>query len=249
MQKEEVFQTAFRVTAWFETGDTPFTNPSGNFDGQGLSWGPRQNCIGQGSLQPLLRRMFAEQDSAMRAGLGPLYDALKDIAAPAPTADQLRKTVQAMNDARGKLLPAWRAAFAALGANKAIQGIFMDDARASVPAVDALASWIAVGSVPTVREWCLAFDYVTQNGGFHAAFRAAISTFLLAMRPFQKDPKRDRLRAICWFRGGWTYIRGNTPFADDVLHRKLLIVEGRGRIRDEFIDMDERFGITDAPAA
>lgn len=239
------FETAFKITAWFETGDQPFTNPSGNFDGQGLSWGPRQNCIGQGSLQPLLRRMFAEQDQVMRDGLGQLYDVLKDIAAPAQTSDQLRKTIELLNDDKGHLKPEWRTAFAEIGAEAAIQDIFMDDAKTSVPAVEALAAWIAVNSVPTLREWCLAFDYVTQNGGFHPAFRAAISTFLLAMKPFQKDPKKDRMRAICWLRAGWTYIKGNTAFADDVLHRKLLIVEGRGRFRGELVNLDEKFDLTD----
>jgi hypothetical protein len=189
--------------------------------------------------------MFAEQDQLMHQCLGVLYGSLKDISAPASTPDQLEKTVATMNDAKGHLLPEWRKAFADLGGHAEVQQIFMDDAKSSVPAVDVLANWIAVNSVPTLREWCLAFDYVTQNGGFHPAFRAAISTFLLAMKPFQKDPQKDRLRAICWFRGGWTYIKGNRPFADDVLHRKLLIVEGRGKFRNELVDLDEKFEITD----
>jgi hypothetical protein len=240
------FQTAFSVTAWFETGDQPYTNPSGNFDGQGLSWGPRQNCIGQGSLQPLLRRMFKEQENLMRTVLGVNYGTLLDIANPAPTKVQLEKTIAIMNDASGKrLLPEWRSIFASLGANQAIQDIFMDDARGSVPAVDALATWIAGSKPITLRTWCLAFDFVTQNGGFATAFKLAISTFLAALSPFQKDPIKDRMRAICWLRAGWTYILGNRAFASDVLGRKLLIVEGLGRIHGEDVDLDEKFGITD----
>ena len=244
------FETAFAVTAWFETGDRPYTNPSGNFDGQGLSWGPRQNCIGQGSLQPLLRRMFKEQDNLMRVVLGVNYGVLLDIAKPAPTKEQLAKTIAIMNDASGKkLLPEWRSIFASLGANQAIQDIFMDDAKGSTPAVDSLAAWIAVGDTPTLREWCLAFDFVTQNGGFASAFKVAISAFLLALKPFQKDAVKDRMRAICWLRAGWTYILGNRAFASDVLGRKLLIVEGVGRIHGEDVDLDAKFGITDETVA
>lgn len=241
------FETAFNITAWFETGDTPYTNPSGNFDGQGLSWGPRQNCIGQGSLQPLLRRMFAEQDQLMHLCLGVLYGSLKDISLPAPTADQLEKTISTMNDAKGHLFPEWRKAFSDLGGYAAIQQIFMDDARASIPAVDLLATWIAGSKPLTLRTWCLAYDFVTQNGGFASAFKLAISTFLLTLAPFQKDKVKDRMRAICWLRAGWTYILGNRMFADDVLGRKLLIVEGHGRFRGQDVDLDEKFGITDEP--
>jgi hypothetical protein len=243
MTKDQVFKTAFSLTSWFETGDAPYTNPSGNFDGQGLSWGPRQNCIGQGSLQPLLRKMFEEQDALMRSTLGPLYDALADIAKPAPTKDQLEKTIRLLNDPKGHLLPEWRTALAKLGSYSAIQTIFIDDALGSIPAVDSLAAWIAVDT-PTVREWCLAYDFVTQNGGFNAPFKLAISTFLLALAPFKKDP-RDRMRAICWLRAGWTYVLGNREFADDVLSRKLLIVEGHGRFRGADTDLDAKFSVSD----
>jgi hypothetical protein len=239
------FETAFSVTAWFETGDQPYTNPSGNFDGQGLSWGPRQNCIGQGSLQPLLRRMLVEQPVTMERVLGSLLPVLQDIAAPAPTKDQLAKTIKIMNDDRGHLLPAWRTAFATLGTYPEFQEIFMDDAKGSTPAVDQLAAWISVGNQPTLREWCLAYDFVTQNGGFSTAFKLAISTFLLALKPFQRDPVKDRMRAMCWLRAGWTYILGNRAFADDVLSRKLLIVEGSGRFRGSDVDLDSKFGVTD----
>jgi hypothetical protein len=189
--------------------------------------------------------MFAEQDGLMRPTLGVNYDVLKDIASPAPTKDQLEKTIRLLNDAKGNLLPVWRTAFAALGNYAAIQDIFLDDAKGSIPAVDNLAAWIASGDVPTLREWCLAYDFVTQNGGFNSAFKLAISTFLLALKTFKRDP-RDRMRAICWLRAGWTYILGNRAFADDVLSRKLLIVEGRGKFRGENVDLDARFSITDS---
>jgi hypothetical protein len=238
------FKTAFDVTAWFECGDQPFTNPSGNFDGQGLSWGPRQNCIGQGSLQPLLRKMFDEQPSLMVMSLGRLHAELKAICELGPTAEQLHLAITICNDAQGKLRPEWRSALAKLGAFVPIQNIFLEDARKSIPAVDTLAQWIAGANPVTIRHWALAYDFVTQNGGFNSVFKAAISTFLFTLAPFRKDP-RDRMRAICWLRAGWTYIRGQRAFANDVLGRKLLIVEGRGRFRGSDVDLDAKFGITD----
>ena len=237
------FETAFAVTAWFETGDQPYTNPSGNFDGQGLSWGPRQNCIGQGSLQPLLKKMMQMYPTVVITAFG---SAFKDLQAmmDAPTiVEQTKLAVSLANDEKGRLKPTWTRALASLGANTQIQQIFLDDAKGSIPSVDALASWIANGPV-TLRTWCLAYDFVTQNGGFNSTFKIAISAFLLALSTFKKDP-RDRMRAVCWLRAGWTYIRGQKQFAGDVLSRKLLIVEGSGKFRGSFEDLDKKFGISD----
>lgn len=48
------------LTAALETGAPPpdcFSGVSGDFDGQGISFGALQWCLGQNSLQPLLREM------------------------------------------------------------------------------------------------------------------------------------------------------------------------------------------------
>lgn len=247
MSTAKTFETAFNVTAWFETSGRPFTLAVGNFDNMGVSWGPRQTNIGMGSLQPLMRKMLAADGPGVAAALGPLTTAFMEVAKPGETADQLAAVIRDWNDDRGRLRPEWQAGLVRLGGLASVQKVFMDDARESIPAVDDLAAWIALGDQPTVREWCLAYDFVTQNGGFATAFRAAISTFLFALKAFQKDP-RDRMRAICWLRAGWTYIRGQKKFADDVLGRKLLIVEGSGKFRGDFVDLDAQYGVTDEVA-
>jgi hypothetical protein len=241
------FTTAFNVTAWFETSGQLYSLAVGNFDKQGCSWGPRQTCIGQGSLQPLMRKMLVADPDALRQVLGPLFPSFQAVAQARPTAEQLEIVVTEWNDDRGRLKPEWVTALGRLGGLPAIQSVFQDDARGSIPAVDSLAKWIAIGPDPTIREWCLAYDFVTQNGGFASAFKVAISAFLLALKPFQKDV-RDRMRAVCWLRAGWTYILGQRQFADDVLGRKLLIVEGSGKFRGSFVDLDEKFGVNDEVA-
>ena len=238
------FKVAFDTTSWFETSGKPFTLAVGNFDGMGVSWGPRQTNVGMGSLQPLMRKMLESDPEAVKAALGALLPSFLEVAKVRPTEEQLGIVVKSWNDERGRLRPEWTAALTRLGGLPSVQTIFMDDARESSDAVDKLASWIATGDAPTIREWVLAYDFVTQNGGFNSVFRGAISTLLVALKPFQKD-SRDRLRAVCWLRAGWTYILGNRAFALDVLSRKLLIVEGQGKFRGEFVDLDARFGITD----
>lgn len=235
------FDVAFKLTAWFETGDKPYTTAVGNFDKQGLSWGPRQTCIGQGSLQPLMRKML--QVESLKPILAP-FPSFAEVARDQPTQDQLYIVNSQWNDERGVLRPKWRTLFETLGMCQEVQQIFYDDAKTTEPAAKELAQWLAGDHAPTVREFCLAYDFVVQNGSFHPVFKAAISTFLAVLSPFQKDPK-DRLRAICWLRAGWTYIRGQKSFASDVLARKLLIVEGRSKFRGEWVDLDQKFGVTD----
>jgi len=236
------FSIAFNTTAWFETSGKIFTLAVGNFDKQGCSWGPRQTCIGQGSLQPLMRKML--QFDEVKTALGPMLPSFRSVAEVKPTKEQLDIVIKEWNDEKGRLKPEWLKVLQDLGGLKCVQDIFMEDAKTSIDAVDDLAKWIAIDDKPTIREWCLAYDFVTQNGGFHSVFKAAISTFLLTLKPFEKD-KRDRMRSICWLRAGWTYIRGQRTFADDVLSRKLLIVEGSGKFRGDFVDLDEKFQITD----
>ena len=241
---QEAFLTAFQTTAWFETSGNLYTEATGNFDKQGLSWGPRQTCIGQGSLQPLLRKMLAADPLTMDSILGPLMPVFQSLCVLGPTAPQLSAAVTSCNDSHGNLLPAWQQVFEKLGAQAFVQKVFQDDAQQSIPAVNALVKWIAGGQPVTVRMWCLAYDFVTQDGGFNTAFETAITVFLSALSGFQKDP-RDRMRAICWLRAAWVYIRGQKAFAQDVLGRKLLLVEGSGHLRGADIDADAKFGISD----
>jgi hypothetical protein len=245
MNKETAFQKAFSLTGWFETDGEMYTLASGNFDKQGLSWGPRQNCIGQGSLQPLMRKMLEQGRDTIYSVLGPVLAAeFEAVAAPQSTAAQLERVNIVWNTADKKLKPDWVKGLAVLGRQSFVQKIFQDDARSSIAAVDTLATWMAGGKPVTMRIWAVAYDFVTQNGGFNPVFRAAISTFLTSLKPFEKDP-RDRLRALCWLRAGWTGIRGQAAFAQDVLGRKLLIVEGHAKFRGKIVDVDEQFGISD----
>ena len=49
---------AKKITSFFEVGNrNPYKVVSPNFDGQGVSWGPHQHNLGQGTLQPVLREI------------------------------------------------------------------------------------------------------------------------------------------------------------------------------------------------
>jgi len=246
MTKDKAFETAFKITSWFETGDQPFTQASGNFDGQGLSWGPRQTCIGQGSLQPLLQRMSVSCQAILVAELGSLKASFDQMLAIGDTKKQTAFVVTNWNSATNRLLPQWNVAFAALGKHQEIQDIFMAEAKNAILAVDDLAKFInGSGPVP-FRTWCLAFDINTQNGGFASWFKAVLTVIKPMLAPLKQDD-RDWMRTVVWLRAAQSYIKGNRPFALDVLSRKLLIVEGHGKFRGGYVDLDATLGVTDEP--
>ena len=81
---------AVEITSTFETGKRGgFYGLSGNFDGQGLSFGLVNWTIGTGSLQPLLRDFATEHPQRWNAVFG--SDAARFLALTTPKGDAARK--------------------------------------------------------------------------------------------------------------------------------------------------------------
>ncbi|MGC4081988.1 MAG: hypothetical protein QM736_07755 [Vicinamibacterales bacterium] len=64
---DQALETAFSVTAAFETAGDKFQQITGNFDGAGLSFGPAQVNFGSGTLVPLFKRFQEKDEAALRA--------------------------------------------------------------------------------------------------------------------------------------------------------------------------------------
>ncbi len=64
---EQVLETAFSVTAAFETVGDKFQQVTGNFDGAGLSFGPAQVNFGTGTLPPLFEEFRRADEAALKA--------------------------------------------------------------------------------------------------------------------------------------------------------------------------------------
>jgi hypothetical protein len=95
---------AVLITSTLETGHRGgFFGLSGNFDGQGLSFGLVNWTIGTGSLQPLLREFAAEQPDRWKVAFGPhatSFLALISKKGKAAEAEQLRFAVDQMNESK-----------------------------------------------------------------------------------------------------------------------------------------------------
>ena len=55
--KKSVLSQAIKITSFYE--GSGFDEVTGNFDGQGLSYGILQWNFGQGTLQPIFKNLFA----------------------------------------------------------------------------------------------------------------------------------------------------------------------------------------------
>lgn len=92
---------AVEITSTFETGKRGgFFGLSGNFDGQGLSFGLVNWTIGTGSLQPLLRDFAAENPERWNAVFGPDSDRFRQLISrqgKAAVKEQHRFAIKEMN--------------------------------------------------------------------------------------------------------------------------------------------------------
>jgi len=264
---EEAKKIAFNVIQYFETGDRdPYTVVSGNFDGQGISYGPYQHNFGQDTLQPLLREMHEKwsgllsgtlMTAAKAPGSSSTFETMKnqflEIIARQPTSKQLDMIQKNWHvpGSSSRLKPEWKVFFTELGRSDPMREVF--NRAGEVINTDALklAKWITDGKV-TVRSFTLAKGLVTQNGGIGMGLKLALS----AARPFLKV-YRGRLkrkgRTVDWAwmtivagtRAIQTRILGQKRFMDDVQDRKFLIIDGMDNFRRQKVDLDAKYGLND----
>src|SRR5262245_6138993 len=73
---------ALRITSTFETGKPGgFGGLTGNFDGQGLSFGLMNWNFGTGSLQPLLKEFLSKHPDRFRAAFGADAERIRQLLA------------------------------------------------------------------------------------------------------------------------------------------------------------------------
>jgi hypothetical protein len=171
---EAAQEMALRITTVFE-GGTPMNYQalSGDFDGQGTSFGLIQWNFGQGTLGPLLKLMLDADPAAFAAcfGSGADFETRKAALVANRVADQLTwaRTLQKSNK------PAWSAAFKAIGANDVFNSIQRQQAAGHYhPLVlTALASLRSIAGTllqaVEFRSYAALFDLCVQQNGLTKA--------------------------------------------------------------------------------
>ena len=243
LASKPVAHRCLALTAAFETGagfPDCFAGLSGDFDGQGLSFGALQWNLGQGSLQPLLHEMadrhhslcqsiFHEQLPVLLAMLG------------SPPGEQLA-WARSIQDRQFRVLEPWRGLLKTLARTPEFQAIQVRQARYFYGRALELCS--AYG-LHTERGAALMFDILVQNGSISPLVRAQIEKDFSALPAGDDSPQAEvaRLRIIANRRAAAC----RPDYIEDVRQRKLTIAEGKGVVHGIPYDLEQQFGLRLTP--
>src|SRR5205823_8014189 len=233
------------LTGSFETGTAPpdcFAGLSGDFDGQGMSFGVCQWNLGKGSLQPLLGEMNAARPAITRRVLGTRYAGFEGMRG-AGHDDQLVWARSIQDHITFQVFEPWRGMFKTLGRTPEFQAVELKYAQQLYQDATALCRGFGVESE---RAVALLFDIKVQNGSITPVVQAQIQRDFAALDSgfAGDDLEVARLRIIANRRAEAALPR----WIEDVRQRKLAIANGHGTVHGRQYDLAEQYGIHLTPA-
>jgi hypothetical protein len=239
---------AFRclaLSASFETNAGPpdcFAGISGDFDGQGISFGALQWNFGQGSLQPLLTEMNDARPDIMQVVFGDNMAVVVQVLTSS-LQDQMAWARSIQDPHGSRIHEPWLGQFRALGRRPEFQDIEVRHAAALHQQAEALCQRFGLGSQ---RGVALMFDIKVQNGSINAVVEAQIRLdFSRLPASLQGDDLEvARLRSIATRRAEAAAPR----WVKDVRDRKLTIANGSGTVHGVPYDLANDYGIDLSPA-
>lgn len=228
------------LTGAFET-NAPipdcFAGLSGDFDGQGISFGVLQWNLGQGSLQPLLDEMNRKHAPLLRALFHDRYPLLISLLTSGRE-EQLSWARSIQDPVRHTVFEPWRGLFKSLGRIWEFQEIEVRHAGKLFQSAQKLSKQYHLASE---RAVALMFDILVQNGSISSIVRAQI------LRDYEQiDPGLDpagaevaRMTIVANRRAE----AANPRWIEDVRARKLCIARGGGKVHGTEIDLESQYGI------
>ncbi len=258
---------AVRITSTFETGRAGgFGGLTGNFDGQGLSFGLLNFTIKAGSLIPLLQEFINKYPARYSSAFGKDAARFKEMVfttKPDPKNPKRRirdverqmAFVNQMNaipkKAKGnRIIEPWKTYFGRLENDPEFQKIQVKAVRG---ALDRARYWYNYFDFKTERGFAFMFDLVSSAGGAWlnaAKFKGKRRELLRKMLA----DKKTRLG-----RGTLTELEKMEVIANMIADvsleewrekarvRKLWFVRGSGKVHGRFFDIKKDFGVTDDP--
>ncbi len=228
------------LTGSFETATAPpecFAGLSGDFDGQGMSFGVLQWNLGQGSLQPLLSEMNRTQPALARRIFDTHYPEFRALLG-AERDDQLAWARSIQVPRTFKLMEPWRGMFKTLGRTAEFQNVQLKYAQRLFQEARAMCQTFGVWSE---RAVALMFDIKVQNGSINLLVQAQIQRDLAALAPSLTgdDLEVARLRIIANRRAE----ASKPQWVEDVRERKLTIANGAGSVHGRRYDLAQQYGI------
>jgi hypothetical protein len=240
LASRDLVHRCLSLTGAFETGTgVPecFCGISGDFDGQGISFGVLQWNFGQGSLQPLLRDMIDRHPQVMQGIFGAHYDAFAE-ALHADRDELLNFARSVQHPVTHAVFEPWRGYARTLGRTTEFQAVQTEHAggvfRKALGMCRDYGLW-------SERGVALMFDIVTQNGSIDKVTRARILGECAALPSGLSEAEREvrKLEIVANRRAE----AANPRWIDDVRVRKLCIARGEGTVHGIAYRLDQQFGI------
>jgi len=224
------------LTIAFEQGGVSpaeyFGTVSGDFDGQGLSFGILQWNLGSCSLQPLLAAFRRRDDARFRAIMETEADFVEQlIGAPCDEALSLARRV--MLDTDGQVQEAWITRFHTLGRERVFQEV---QVQYLLPHVQKAYSLAEAFGFHSERAVALFFDILVQNGGIPPLVRTQYEQDIQEGEHFLGRPLNEveRMQILANRQAE----AANPKWADTVRARKLTIVQGEGSVNGISYNLD-----------
>jgi hypothetical protein len=228
------------LTGSFETSAAfpdCFAGLSGDFDGQGISFGVCQWNFGQGSLPPLLR----ELDRTLSTVVDDIFHsfAAEFRRVIGATLDDQMAWARSIQDGKHRVAEPWRGLFKTLGRSaefRAIQTLYAGHL------LDAAHALCGVYCVRSQRALALMFDIKVQNGSIGDIVRAQIERDFAALPPTDDPDAQEvaRLRIIANRRAE----AASAQWVEDVRIRKLTIANGEGTVHGRHYSLADQYGLT-----
>jgi hypothetical protein len=234
--KEDISLRCLALTGSFETGQLApdcFATVTGNFDGQGMSFGALQWNFGQGTLQPLFQEMFDKHPDISFKIFGDDLESLQNaIKGGKDSAIAFAVSSQKTNWKH------WMQMFRLLGLTSEFQAI---ETKGAAAYQDKAVRLCKDYGLRTARGIALMFDIAVQNGGISDKVRGRISddTVKLGQGLSPEDIEVAKMKIIANRRAE----AANPRFIEDVRRRKLCIAEGKGVVHGIAYDLAVQFGL------
>ncbi len=240
IHKKPMAYRCLALTGSFET-NAPipdcFAGLSGDFDGQGISFGALQWNLGQESLQPLLKKMEEKHPKILKEIFDEHYPLLQAML-KSELQEQLEWARSVQDPRKFVLFEPWQGLFKTLGRQEEFQKIEVEHADRIYRSALALCKEYGVRSE---RAVALMFDIKVQNGSIRPLVKVQIEQNfkrIVSSGDWQTD-EVARLRIIANRRAE----AAKLIWVEDVRMRKLAIANGEGTVHGRSYHLADQYGI------
>lgn len=234
-------QRCLALTGSFETGrmiPDCFAGLSGDFDGQGMSFGVLQWNFGQGTLQPLLKEMDAEHSDLLRDIFDEEYETLIEVLEENGYEDQMAWVRSIQHPIKHYIYEPWRGYFKTLGWTKEFQKI---QTKNSLNLYQKALDLCKEYDLWSGRAVALMFDIKVQNGSIRREVRLTIKQDFGNLKPDldRESLEVEKMRIIANRRAE----ASNPKWVEDVRSRKLCCANGEGTVHGITYHLERQFRI------